>query len=75
MPTVSPQLVATMSTAAATLTPTVLEWTKRIASVPAPTFDESARASLVRDVMREQGLAPVVDGISDLVGTITGTAT
>jgi len=75
VPTVSPQLVATMSTAAATLTPTVLEWTKRIAAVPAPTFDESARASLVRDVMREQGLAPVVDGISDVVGTITGTAT
>ncbi len=75
MPTVSSQLVATMSTAAATLTPTVLEWTKRIAAVPAPTFDEAARASLVRDVMREQGLDPVVDGISDVVGTITGTAT
>ncbi|MFM8593872.1 MAG: hypothetical protein ACKOCK_05715 [Chloroflexota bacterium] len=75
MSEISPSLVATVSAVAARMTPQVLAWTKDIAAVPAPTFDEADRAAFVRRLMEDQGLTPRVDDLHDVVGMVPGSST
>lgn len=49
------------------------EFTARIAAVPAPTNDESARARLVREMLDAEGYVDVhIDEMSNVVGRIPG---
>lgn len=75
MSEISPSLVATVSAVATRMTPQVLAWTRDIAAVPAPTFDEADRAAFVRRLMEDQGLTPRVDDLHDVVGTVPGSST
>lgn len=70
----APARVAAVSAAAAAMTPTVIDWTQRIAAIPAPTGDEAERAALVSTLMRGMGLDPVVDAIHDVVACVPGAA-
>ncbi|MBA3413624.1 MAG: M20/M25/M40 family metallo-hydrolase [Chloroflexia bacterium] len=64
--------VAAVSAAAAAAVPSVIEWTKRIAAVPAPTGDEGERSAFVRSLFAEAGLQPRVDDLGDVVVTLPG---
>ena len=64
--------VAAVSAAAAAAVPSVIEWTKRIAAVPAPTGDEGERSAFVRSLFAETGLQPRVDDLGDVVVTLPG---
>lgn len=53
--------------------PDIVDLTTRLAQVPAPTNDESSRASHVANAMRTLGLGDVsVDELSDVTGIIPG---
>lgn len=68
----APDRVAAVAAAAAAAVPQAIEWTRRIAAVPAPTGDESARAVVVHGLFAEQGLDVVVDDLHDVVATVPG---
>ncbi len=64
--------VAAVSAAAAAAVPTVIEWTRRIAEVPAPTGDEGERSGFVRALFADAGLRPTVDDLGDVVAALPG---
>ena len=66
--------VAAVSAAAVAAVPTVVEWTRRIAEVAAPTGDEGERSAFVRSLFAEAGLPPTVDDLGDVVATLPGRA-
>lgn len=68
----APDRVAAVVAAAAAAVPSVLEWTRRIAAVPAPTGDEGERSAFVRSLFAEAGLLASVDDLGDVVATIPG---
>jgi tripeptide aminopeptidase len=64
--------VAAVSAAAHQLLPDVIEATKRIASVAAPTGDESDRTALVAEYFGQHDLSFTTDDLGDVVGVIPG---
>jgi hypothetical protein len=68
----APDRVAAVVAAAAAAVPSVVEWTRRIAAVPAPTGDEGERSAFVRSLFAEAGLRASVDDLGDVVATIPG---
>ena len=66
--------VAAVTAAAAAAVPTVIDWTRRIAEVPAPTGDEGDRSAFVQGLFAADGLETVVDDLGDVVATLPGQA-
>jgi acetylornithine deacetylase/succinyl-diaminopimelate desuccinylase-like protein len=69
-----PARVAAVSAAAAAMAPTVVDWTRRIAAIPAPTGDEAERSRFVATLMRWLELDPQADDLHDVVARVPGAA-
>lgn len=75
MPSIFTDLVARASAVAAGFVEPIAELAAAVATVPAPTNDESERAAFVSSTLERLGYADVwTDSISDVVGRIPGAA-
>ncbi len=73
MPPISTELVARASAVAAGFVEQIADLAAAVASVPAPTNDESERAAFVSETLNRLGYADVTtDALSDVVGRIPG---
>jgi acetylornithine deacetylase/succinyl-diaminopimelate desuccinylase-like protein len=68
----SPERIEAVRAAAAVVTPSILELTSDIASVPSPTGDEGRKSLLVERLFAAEGLTTQRDHLGDIVATIPG---
>jgi acetylornithine deacetylase/succinyl-diaminopimelate desuccinylase-like protein len=68
----SPERIEAVRSAAAAITPEVLELTARIAAVPSPTGDEGEKSALVEHLFGREQLETQRDDLGDVVAVLPG---
>jgi tripeptide aminopeptidase len=71
----SPERIDAVRRAAADLSADILDLTSAVASVPAPTHEEAARADVIESLLRAEGLQTARDAMGNVVATIPGKLT